>query len=156
MKALKVAVLTLSIALLVAACSPAQEESTAEIGSEPGTGIETEIIGVSWLWEQFDDTADINNIAVNDPSLYTLLLNPDGTYEIKADCNLASGRYTLEDSLISFEPGPTTLAACEPGSLYDIYLTRLDEVATFVMDGDNLVLNLWADAGNMVFTPVQQ
>lgn len=109
-------------------------------------------VGVTWMWERFDDTADTNNIVIDDPSLYTLLLNSDGTYEVKADCNLASGRYTLDDSLISFESGPTTLAECGPKSLYNTYLTRLAEVATFVMDGDYLVLNLWADAGNMVFS----
>lgn len=116
---------------------------------------ETEIVGITWLWERFDDTADIDNIVVEDSSLYTLLLKPDGTYEVKADCNLASGRYILEGSAITFEPGPATLAECELGSLYDTYLTRLVAVATFVMDGDNLVLNLWADGGNMVFTPTE-
>ena len=144
MNTIKLVILTVVITVLSAVTVLAQDAPTVDL------------VGVTWLWERFDDTADMNNIVVDDPSLYTLLLNPDGTYEITADCNLASGQYTLEGSLISFEPGPTTLAECEPGSLYDTYLTRLGEAATFVMDGDNLVLNLWADAGNMVFTPAQQ
>ena len=123
--------------------------------SETDMNVEAEIVGITWLWSRFDDTANVNNIEVDDPSLYTLLLNSDGTYEVKADCNLASGQYTLEGSSLTFEAGPATLAECEPGSLYDTYLTRLGEVVTFVMDGDNLVLNLWADGGNMVFTPAR-
>jgi hypothetical protein len=47
----------------------------------------------------------------------------------------------------------TTLAQCEPGSLYDVYLARLDDAVTFVFDEEgNLVLNLMMDAGNMIFT----
>ena len=126
---------------------------TTQETDTPSAGADSEIVGITWLWERFDDTADLNNIVVDDPALYTLKLNEDGTYETKADCNRSSGQYMLEGSSITFEPGPTTLAECEPGSLYDTYLARLEDVATFVMDGDNLVLNLWADGGNMVFSP---
>jgi len=126
-----------------------------ESSMEPDMGLEADVVGIIWLWTRFDDTAGLNDIEVDDPSRYTLLLNQDGTYEVQADCNRASGRYTLEVSSITFESGPTTLAECEPGSLYDIFLTRLSEVATFVMDEGQLVLNLWADGGNMVFSPAE-
>lgn len=110
-----------------------------------------EITDITWSWERFEDTADLNNIAVDDPSLYTLLLKSDGQYEVKADCNLSRGQYTLEGSSLTLEPGPTTLVACEPNSLSNEYLAKLGYVATFVVDGDYLVLNLMADGGNMVF-----
>ena len=113
------------------------------------------LVGITWQWQRFDDTADINNIEVDDPSQYTLTLNADGTYAVKADCNQAGGNYTLDGSGFTFEAGPVSLAECESGSLYDIYLEQLSNVATFVMDGDNLVLNLWADGGNMVFSPAE-
>jgi heat shock protein HslJ len=110
----------------------------------------SDIVGIVWTWERFDDTAGVKDIVVDDPN-YTLTLHTDGTYQVQADCNLSSGSYTLEGSRLTLLPGPTTLAECAPGSLYDEYLTRLGDVVTFVLDGEKLVLNLKADAGNMVF-----
>jgi heat shock protein HslJ len=40
--------------------------------------------------------------------------------------------------------------------LYDQFLSRLGDVRTYVMDEGKLVLNLWADAGNMVFEKAGQ
>ena len=50
-----------------------------------------------------------------------------------------------------------TLAECGPDSLYDEFLAKLGDVRTYVRpDGsDRLVLNLFADAGNMFFRPAQ-
>jgi heat shock protein HslJ len=121
----------------------------------PETDFDGDIRGITWMWERFDDTADLNNIVVDDPSLYTLTLNVDGTYSVKADCNMASGAYVLEGSSLKFEPGPTTLAECGPESLYNTFLADLGYVATYVIEGNTLYLNLWADGGNMVFSPVE-
>ena len=115
-----------------------------------GTG--SDIVGVQWEWEHFSDAAGGDDIDVDDPTKYTLTLRPDGTYTVKADCNLSGGAYVLEGNNLTLQPGPTTLAECEPGSLYDEYLARLGEVVTFVLDEGRLVLNLKADAGNLVFT----
>ncbi len=139
-----------AILLSVAACTPLVEDT---LGTEHEIDADSDITGITWLWERFDDTADINNIVVDDPMLYTFLLNADGTYTVKADCNLASGSYTLEGNSIKFEAGPTTLAECGPESLYNTFLIDLSNVVTFVIDGNKLHLNLWADAGNMVFIP---
>ncbi len=141
-------ILLIAILLSVAACTTQVEDNA---NSESDLPIATDITEITWLWERFDDTAELNNIVVDDPTLYTFFLNADGTYAIKADCNLSSGSYTLEGSSISFEAGPTTLAECGPESLYNTFLTDMSNVVTFVIDGNNLVLNLWADAGNMVF-----
>ncbi len=136
---------------------PTEETSVSsqELPLAPDSDItlDLEIVGTTWLWERYDDMAALNNIVVADPTMYTLLLNADGTYQLKADCNLAGGSYTLEGSSITLASGPTTLAECGPDSLYNTFLVKLDNVATYVIDGDNLVLNLWADAGNMVFAP---
>jgi hypothetical protein len=53
---------------------------------------------------------------VDDPENYTVTFNPDGTLNIKADCNNASGSYTDDGSNLSVEVGPTTLALCPPES----------------------------------------
>jgi hypothetical protein len=130
-------------------------DTNDELSSETDTDriVDSDIIGITWQWERYDDTAGMNNLIVDDPTLYTLLLNPDGTYQAKVDCNLAGGSYVLDGSSLKFEPGPTTLAECGSGSLYDVFLEKLGHVATFVTQDGRLYLNLWADAGNMVFIP---
>lgn len=136
------------ILMSVAACTPNEGNQG---NSEPFSPTISDITETTWLWERFDDTAGLNDITVDDPSLYTFILKSDGTYSIKADCNLSSGNFILDESSISFEAGPTTLAECGPDSLYHTFLTQMSNVATYVIDGDKLVLNLWADGGNMVF-----
>jgi heat shock protein HslJ/major membrane immunogen (membrane-anchored lipoprotein) len=115
----------------------------------------SDIVDIVWHWQRFDDTAGLKDIVVDDPVKYTLTLLPDGTYQIKADCNLASGAYTLQGSNLTLHPGPMTLAECGPGSLYNEYLSWLGQVATLVLEDGKLVLNLKADAGNMIFVQTE-
>ena len=117
-------------------------------------GGENEIVGTTWQWEAFQDTAGINDITVPDPENYTLTLNEDGTASIKADCNLVTWSYELDGSQLTFDTtGPSTLAMCAENSLDTQYLERLGATATYVMEDGKLYLNLWADAGNLVFGP---
>ncbi|MEZ4769610.1 MAG: META domain-containing protein [Caldilineales bacterium] len=44
----------------------------------------------------------------------SVFINDDGTVEIQADCNNASGAYTYDGMSVNIEVGPATLAAC-PG-----------------------------------------
>jgi len=115
------------------------------------------LLGVVWEWERFVG-GDDSVIEVDEPSKYTLTLNADGTYQVVADCNRAGGGYTLEGSLVTLLPGPMTLAECGPDSLYDEFVAKLGDVRTYVRpdQGDQLVLNLFADAGNMFFRPAVQ
>jgi heat shock protein HslJ len=115
-------------------------------------GGKSEIVGMTWQWEAFQDTAGINDITVPDPENYTLTLNKDGTANIQADCNQVTWTYEFDDSQLSFDTtGPSTLAMCAEDSLDQQFLERLGHTATFVIEDGKLYLNLWADAGNMVF-----
>jgi heat shock protein HslJ len=110
-------------------------------------------VGTAWQWERFIGNND-SQIEVDDPTRYTLTLQADGLYQVEADCNLASGRYTLEGAALSLLPGPTTLAECGPDSLYDSFLKNLGHVRIYtITDEGKLVLDLWADGGHMVFGP---
>ena len=129
--------------------APKPEEEDIEMVEE------IEITKITWQWIRFDDTAEINNIVVADPSLYTLTLNADSSYSARVDCNQTQGNYTLDASSLTFEPGITTLAECGPDSLYSSFMEQLSNVAAFVIDGDHLVLNLWADGGSRVFEPIE-
>ncbi len=127
--------------------APAAEDTPPQV-EQP----QADIVGITWEWEAYQDNGEINDITVPDPSKYTLLLNSDGTYNIKADCNTGSGSYTLEGSSISFGPGPMTMAMCEPDSLDQTFLRNLGDVVTYVLtDEGKLALNLKMDAGNMIF-----
>ena len=110
------------------------------------------LLAPTWQWEAFQDTADINDITVSDPENYTLTLNKDGTASIQADCNQVTWTYELDGSQLSFDTtGPSTLAMCAEDSLDQQFLERLGYTATFVIEDGTLYLNLFADAGNLVF-----
>jgi heat shock protein HslJ len=127
---------------------------TDETGPSPA--VESDIVGIIWNWQGFTDQSEQNDIVVPNPDNYRMQLRPDGTYGFKADCNSGSGSYTLEGNNLTFSMlFATTLAECGPGSLYNDYLALLGQVASYVRDGDNLVLNLAADAGNMNFSKLQ-
>ena len=110
------------------------------------------IVGTTWKWQSFQDSADTNNINVSNPESYTLTLNEDGTANIKADCNQVSWTYEMDGVSLTFNTlGPSTLAMCPEDSLDTQYLERLGNTASYVTSEGQLFLNLKADAGNLVF-----
>ena len=118
-----------------------------------------ELVGTTWQWVEFQDRAsgaEANNISVPNPENYTIAFLPDGELALRFDCNRGTGTYTLDGSSLTIQLGITTLAACPDDSLDQEFRTRLEQVATFVQDGDNLVLNLALDSGNMVFAPLNE
>ncbi len=127
----------------------------AEGSTSPAETAESSIVGTTWRWEAFQDSAGINDLTVTEPEKYTLTLQPEGTAAIQADCNQVLLGYTLEGSSLTFaETGPSTLAFCGEQSLDAQYLGFLVQVVSYVLDEDGqLVLNLMADAGNMIFSP---
>jgi heat shock protein HslJ len=121
----------------------------------PGAAItpaETSLVGPTWRWlrtEYGDDTV----VTVADPNRYTVQFRPDGTLGIRADCNSVTGTYTVQDASLMVRLGASTLVGCPPDSQADTFTRDLGNVATYVMAGGNLVLNLRADVGNMYFEP---
>ena len=134
-------------------CCPSRE--TMRVFQLAGDTLEAvpSIVDVLWRWERFEDTAGLRDITVPDQDKYTLRLLPDGTFQVTADCNTASGVYMLSRSRssIGFGLNRSSQVACPPGSLSDTYLARLSEVVTYVLQEGKLVLNLMIDGGNMVF-----
>jgi heat shock protein HslJ len=110
------------------------------------------IFGLKWQYEQYQDMVELNDMTVSNPENYELILWTDATYNIKADCNVGNGSYTMSGTSLSLMPGPMTLAECGPDSLGNQFLEQLSYVRTYVTDEGQLVLNLFADAGNMIFT----
>lgn len=101
-----------------------------------------------WRWE--GQIAD-EPLVIDQPERYTLDIQPGGKALVRADCNRGSAAYKLDGRSLSFKVGPLTRAACPPGSLADRYLKALESVVGQRTKGENLFLDLAADAGTLKF-----
>ena len=128
----------LLVFLLITACSP-QSGGTA-------------ITEITWQWSSLTETQPASQSVVPDPENYTLQLGADGTLNIKADCNMVGGSYSLEAESLTINLGPSTMAFCGEQSLDLQYLELLAAVESFSVENDQLVLQLGNGAGSMRFT----
>jgi len=108
---------------------------------------------LTWQWLR-TEYGDDSVVSAPDPTRYTLVLRRNGTYAVRADCNQVVGNFMRQGSQLTLQPGVSTLVACPPGSEAPRFVRDLESVATFVFSDDTLVMNLRADAGNMVFEQV--
>ncbi len=143
-------ILLTCLLLAVAACG-GDDDDTGDT-DDRGAGSDNPLIGATWEWQETvggDDAV----VAPDDPARYTLSFNDDGTANIQADCNQVVASYSIDESLLTIEPGPSTLALCPEGSLSDAYIRMLAAASSYEMDGDDLVISLFDDAGTMQFSP---
>jgi heat shock protein HslJ/uncharacterized protein YraI len=111
-----------------------------------------------WTWERHFIPETNLEERIDDPSSYTLTLNPDDTYAFQADCNLGSGSFTAtETGQIQFEAGPLTLAECGPDSHYQEMLNTLGSAQEYKFEenGEVLVL-IQPDGGPMDYYRVAE
>ncbi len=118
---------------------PGEAESAGDVTSYP------------WLWTSF--TSPVEQFEVETPENYVVIFNDDGTVNIKADCNSASGSYTVDGSSLAIEVGPMTLAACPPDSRSDQFIQDLGFAARYSFEDGFLYIDLMADGGTMAFSP---
>lgn len=116
------------------------------------SGSDSGLVGPTWQWTGLVENAPKHQSAIPDPENYTLTFADDGNFQAKADCNQVSGSYEADGDSLSLQPGPSTLVACPEGSLGDQYVALLGTFDTFAIDGDQLTVQLAADAGEMQFT----
>jgi len=137
-RTLAIVLVSIGAALALAGCGGGGKNSTT-------------IVGVIWQWNGLYETHPASVSAVPDPGNYLLLLNSDGNFEAKADCNQVNGTYKLSGNHLVLTPGPSTKAACGPNSLSDKYIALLGQVASQAISDGSLVLGLQSDAGQMFF-----
>lgn len=131
------------------AVSERQTRQLAQVpASAPADGTLTQNV---WQWQR-STYGDGTTVVCSAPDNYTLAFLDNGLYSVQADCNQGSGMYTVDGPRLTLQPGAMTRAACPPDSQDDVFLRDLGRVVTFVFDGENLVLNLAMDGGNMVFS----
>lgn len=96
--------------------------TTDTIGA--GTRPEDLLPGPAWLWRGTLITGGTQHVP-DDPSKYSLSFSADGTLTVGADCNQASGTFTLDGSKIAISGLNSTLAACPAGSLSAEFIADL-------------------------------
>jgi uncharacterized lipoprotein YbaY/heat shock protein HslJ len=126
--------------------------STTPVAPEEATTSDDSIVGVMWLWQNLQDASGEKVVDVPNPESYRLMLQPDGTFNFKADCNNGGGEYVLDGSSISLMPGPMTAAACAPDPLADRYVALLPQMDTVAGDGHVMNLTSSSDDTTMNFT----
>ena len=91
-----------------------------------------EILGIQWQWTQLVETQPASQSVIADSENYVLVLNEDGSANLKADCNQVQWTYTVEGDTISFNTlGPSTLAFCGEDSSDQIFLEKLGLAGTW-------------------------
>lgn len=115
---------------------------------------EPQLTGTMWQWIETQTPVEL--ITAVDPARYQILFNEDGSANIINDCNAVIAQYSFDGSAISITPGPSTLVACPPDSQSDIFLQQLSAAAIAFFEGDDLLIDLFADGGTMRFSPLPE
>jgi len=88
-----------------------------------------------------------------EPGRYTVQFVPDGTVNIRADCNWVLGVWSGGDGVLDITATRTTVAACPEDSLEQSFVQALDEATTYAIDA-SMMLIVTGPAGEMRFSPV--
>jgi hypothetical protein len=97
-----------------------------------------------------------------DPSLYTMRLNADGTVSIRLNCNRANGSWTAEPSAdpsngrFEFGPLAATRALCPPPSMDEQIAAQSEYIRGYLLRDGRLHLSLMADGGIYTWEPVDE
>jgi heat shock protein HslJ len=112
-------------------------------------GVDPELAGKAWRWTTLQDPT--GTTPIDQPDHYQVWFGRDRSVRVRADCNSATGSYTIRGGNLSIQTGPTTLAACPPGSLGTQFLANLDAAGSYTIQGKTLRINLMANGGTMTF-----
>jgi heat shock protein HslJ/uncharacterized protein YraI len=107
------------------------------------------LTNVKWEWTRMVTPVDAMDIA--NPGQYWLIFGTNGTFNFQADCNMGNGSYTADGGSISMSVTTITQALCGEGSLSDQFVENLGYVGTYTFSGSQLILDLMADGGQMIF-----
>ena len=133
------ALVLVTVAVLVAACS-----------SSSGSDLTGKTWQLTAITEKSPAFAAVVPVA-QQPN-YTIVFNTGGTATIKADCNNVGGNWTAgSGGSLTITPGPSTLVACEPGSMGSQFVAGLGSTASYAVSGPTLTLTL-KDGGTLGFT----
>lgn len=105
------------------------------------------------VWELVSLTGrDGADVAIEEPTRYTVQFLPDGQMTAKLDCNQGGAGFSAADGTIEIDVMRTTLAMCEPESQGQAFQAILQEVTAYEIDGDGY-LTLSGDEGALRLRP---
>jgi len=137
---------TLFSALALAACGGTLTGPSPAPAAPPASlAIVTNAV---WHLRSIAD-ADGTIQAIEDPSLFTLMLTDKGQVAARVDCNRASGGYTISGNALSIGPLASTKAYCGTASFDRKFLTLLGGQTTATTSGATLQLS--SPRGTMTF-----
>jgi heat shock protein HslJ len=151
MRRLSTGLLALGFALVTLTPAPLRAQGPA---ASPLAGTEWRLVEI----QSMDDA--IGTSRPDDPSLYTMRLNPDGTVHMRLNCNRANGNWSAKASAESsngqFEFGPlaATRALCPPPSLDERIAAQAQYVRGYLLKDGRLYLSLMADGGIWAWEPI--
>ena len=133
----------------------AQEEATA--------AKENPLVNTEWRLVEFQSMDDsIGTVRPDDPSLYTMRLNGDGTVNMRLNCNRANGTWSAEPSSdgtsgqFQFGPLAATRALCPPPSMDEQVVAHAQYIASYLLKDGYLYLSLMADGGIYAWEPLTE
>jgi heat shock protein HslJ len=143
---------------------PSSAQSSAIASAEPGASPPADLVGKVWKLTAITELTPAFQgvVPAAEQANYTIEFRADGTFAAKADCNQVAGTYKVRrgdggpgplepgGGSMSILPGPSTLAACPPGSMGDLYVVGLGSLSGFTLEGGQLTLTL-RDGGKLVF-----
>ena len=138
--------LMLLISALLAATNllPASSASAQEIPAEaPAPGIPP----IPWQLTAFPGVE-----TPLEPGRYTVHFLPDGTVNIRADCNWVAGFWSGANGVLDVTVTMTTVAECPVGSLEVPFVQGLDEATSYTFT-ESMTLIVTGPEGDMHFTP---
>jgi heat shock protein HslJ len=108
------------------------------------------------LWQWVGTTTPVEQIQVRQPERYTLLLNADGTAQVRFDCNRGGGNYEITDNQLAFGPLVATRKGCAPDTQDTLFSRQLDDISSYFVRDDELFLEMPYDGGTMRFQAAAQ
>jgi hypothetical protein len=127
---------------------------TTAAPEEPASTSPVSPVGVLWQLQEIELTSGSSTMP-SDPALYTLMLEPDGTANVTADCIAGAGTYTIAGTTISFVLRYDG-TMCPSPSIASQYTRYLGYANSFALENDTLVIGYSNDAGKMTFTQAAQ
>lgn len=123
----------------------------------PTPPVGPDITGHTWRLDAFTLVAPPfqGQVPQDKRDAYTIEFRADGSFTARADCNTVAGTHATADltgagGTMSLSPGPATIIACEEGSYGGLYITGLENVSAFTLEGGQLTLAL-ADGGTLQY-----
>lgn len=134
----------------IGAMSVAQELQRLAVipdpANEPDTVLRDQLIGTAWQLRSIEEAGGKFE-AIDVPERYVIEFDEEDRIAIQADCNRVLGSWNLDRLVLSITPGPSTRAACPPGSKADAFVTALGAAVNAVVVEGNLTITAGKNSG---------